>query len=223
MRVWTGGLEDNTSLHVPGQGSPSGARGDQIELLTHDTGKVVQLITPIRGSVKPLSSKHQAALRQAKLLPEDLEEQYALAQIRANPEGGNTRKARERRRKRAEAAATEVAMQNPTKWTQTVRGRLRVAASTLAHEMRLEQEPLLDVDKDPWSRSTYVPKQELPSKVLVWPKKPKQSYTVKYSWLPQTMVKDAAISVYKDIRDADDKARREEKRGAGGTKTKPIA
>jgi len=210
MRVWTGGLDDNTALHLPGQ--PVNYRTDQAEILTHNAGKVVQLVTPIRGSVKPLSSKHQAALRQAKLLPEDLEEQYALEQIRNNPDAGNSRKDKERRRKRAEAAAKEIAMQNPTKWNQTVLGRLRIAASTLADEMRAQRAPLHNVDNDPWSRSTFIPKQELPSKVLVWPKKPKQSYTVKYSWLPQTLVKDAALSVYNDIREADEKARREETR-----------
>jgi len=226
MRVWTGGLDNNAAIHVPGQptnGTSFRFRTDRMEILTHETGKVVQLVTPIRGSVKPLSSKHQAALRQAKLLPEDLEEQYALEQLRAHPDAGNTRKDKERRRKRAEAAAKEIAMQDPTKWTQTVRGRLRIAASSLADEMRTQQEPLLTVDEDPWSRSTYTAKQELPSKVLVWPKQPKQSYTVKYSWLPQTMVRDAALSVYDDIRVAEEKVRREERRGGGMKTQKPVA
>ena len=207
MNVWSGSLQDKSSMHVPGQYHilPT----DSTELLTHTQGKVVQLITPIRGTAKPLSSRHKAALRDAKLLPEDLEEQYALEQImqQARPPSNRSFSKLQNQRKE-DHFASEVAMQDPMKWTQTVRGRLRLSAAALATSLQTQHSPKVAVDNDPWSRSTYVPKRELPSKVLVWPKQAKQSYKIKYSWLPQTLVKDGAMAVYADIRDETRKLQR---------------
>ena len=197
MGVWRGGLEAKNSVPMPGDG---GKAGESLRLLTRTSGSVVQLVTPIRGSVKPLSSKHKAALRQARLLPESLEEQYALERIRADGVQNATLSKAARRKKRDKAVAREVAMHDPSKWTETVGGQLRVAAFTLASDLKEDRAPFEAVDDDPWSRSTYMPKEDLPSRVLVWPKKPKQSYKVKYSWLPQKMVKSAAVNVYSDLR-----------------------
>ena len=212
MGVWTGGADNHVAIPVPGEYQQR--KQYQSSLLTHKTASVVQLITPIRGSVKPLSSKHVASLKQANLLPDDLEEDYALQQIReaGGKDVGNGQKARERRRRRAEKAAEMVAMHDPSKWAQTIGGRLRLQAADLANEMRTQREPLQKVDDDPWSRSTYIPPREFPSKVLVWPKQPKQSYKIKYSWIPQTMVKDAAVQVYADIRKEQGKGMREDTR-----------
>jgi hypothetical protein len=199
MGVWKGSIQDKSTMPFPGVANIK----EVSELLTHTAGSVVQLVTPIRGAVKPLSSKHQIALRQAKLMPEDLETQYALEEIRAGggKDVGSKKKQLTKRRNRNEKFANEIAMHDPSKWANTVGGRLRVSASNLVKEIKQEQAPYATVSDDPWSRSTFVPKRELPSKVLVWPKKPKESYKVKYSWLPQPMLKDAAISVYRDLRE----------------------
>ena len=45
---------------------------------------------------------------------------------------------------------------------------------------------------------------------------------MKYSWLPQAMVKDAAISVYDDIRKEEGKGMREGKNFRKATKNKPA-
>jgi hypothetical protein len=134
------------------------------------------------------------------LLPENLEEQYALEEVRAEGAKNASLPKTVRRKKSHKAMAKTIAMHDPSKWTETVGGQLRVAAFNLASDMKEDRAPFQAVDEDPWSRSTYLPKAELPSRVLVWPKKPKQSYKVKYSWLPQNMVKNAAVSVYKDLR-----------------------
>jgi hypothetical protein len=223
--VWKGGTSDHSTVPIPGQTLSIGYKREPEEsLLTHTSGSVIQLVTPIRGSLKPLSSKHRTALKQAKLLPEDLEEDYALQQIRdaGGIDAGNNRKARERRRVRAEKAAEIVAMHDPNKWTQTVGGRLRLQASNLADEIRTQRAPLQLVDDDPWSRSTFIQPKELPSKVLVWPKQPKQFYKVKYSWLPQTIVQEAAISVYSDLRKEQGKTQSGTSKGFPKAVKKPI-
>ena len=57
-----------------------------------------------------------------------------------------------------------------------------------------------EFDDDPWSRSTYTPKKEFSSKVVVWKKKPAEYYKFKYSWLPQPMLRNGVLSIYPDKR-----------------------
>ena len=71
-------------------------------------------------------------------------------------------------------------------------------AGKLAAEMRDAESQ--EFDDDPWSRSTYTPKKEFSSKVVVWKKKPAEYYKFKYSWLPQPMLRNGVLSIYPDKR-----------------------
>ena len=74
MGVWGGSAEQLTA--IPGRGKKEKVKPTAKEIMSSLDGKVVKLVTPIRGSVKPLSSAHTKALGQASLLPDMLEQQY---------------------------------------------------------------------------------------------------------------------------------------------------
>lgn len=47
-----------------------------------------------------------------------------------------------------------------------------------------------------WSRSIYQPKKKIIPKVVVWPKKAPEHYSLKFTWIPQPLVHNAVNNIY---------------------------
>jgi hypothetical protein len=217
MGVWDGSLTSHATV-LP-VGDKNFHAGYPQELNTRDNANTIKLITPSRGALKPLSNFAKEALTQTELLPEALEKRYDVLSYHDTINHHQSsifeseRKPSQKRilsvKKQVKVLKTnkelytkrgDNAMAHPDIWRQTVTGKLLEGAADLKEELRSKERILEDVADDPWSRSTYRKEKEIPSRVRVWPKKPKEFYKYRYSWLPQTMLKEAALNVYPETR-----------------------
>lgn len=184
---------------------------------TSDTAQVVQLVTPTRGYAKPLTSHKAKALAQAGLMPEQLEERLELETTRVLMDHSKTSifeahgkdKRLEKLRQKEivkqkhmgfiKGHSDQKLMESDRNWEKSVKYRLIEGANKMAEEMLGEDQPEA-LDEDPWSRSTFKPKEKITGKSVVWKKKPAEYYSYKYQWLPQPMLKQAVLDVYPDSR-----------------------
>ena len=151
--------------------------------------KVTRLVTPLRGAIKPLPRAHKEALEQHSLLPSQVQ----------------------RAAKRAQAQGFE-----DPHWSESAWGQIKRRAEALAHgeqglaEARARDEEgtftLSDalqkqLTTDPWTRALYRPTAPVPCRIEAFPVRRKQHFKVRYSWLPQPLVGNAAANVINDARD----------------------
>ncbi len=213
MGVWNGTVQDHNQ--VPAANALDDKHFSD-SMTTAENAEILQLVTPTRGYVKPMSEHRKLALAQAGLLPEQLEETYELQQRRtlidhqkttifeqhAKSKKLDSIRLREQLKRarlgKVKTHTDQKFMDNPDFWKKSASFRLLEGASKLAAEMRDAESEAFD--DDPWTRSTYTPKKEFSSKVVVWKKKPAEYYKFKYSWLPQPMLKNGVLSIYPDKR-----------------------
>jgi hypothetical protein len=207
LGVWDGSLTDHDKVS-------STTMNESVSHLTSEDAEVIQLITPTRGYPKPLSSHRTKALAQAGLLPDQLGQTFELNQRQQlidhekttifEHHGKDKRLDKMRQKElvkqkhqgRVKVHSDQNLMENDMNWKRGINYRLVEGANRLAEEL----DDSVNLDDDPWSRSTYKPKKEYTGKVVVWKKKPPEYYKYKYQWLPQTMLKQSVLDVYPDKR-----------------------
>lgn len=184
---WTSANINSHSFVLP---SAEPSTEDKSNILSAPSGiaKATRLVTPIRGAIKPLSSAHRAALQQHQLLPEQVQK----AAMRTKRQGFED-----------------------SHWKHTAWGKLKQKAEELARkEQGLEEARKLDegstdslseslqkaLSADPWTRRLYRPKLLVPCRIDAFPVRTKKHFKIRYSWLPQPLVKTAAHTMLTDVR-----------------------
>ena len=152
-------------------------------------GAVRRLVTPLRGAMKPLPRAHRLALEQHELLPSQVQHM---------------------------ASRTATQGFEDSHWRHTAWGDIKQRAEDFARAERgldklrkLDEESTLTLTEhlekqlgaDPWTRQLYRPKVPVPCRIEAFPMQPRKHYKLRYSWLPQPLVKQAANRVLNDERD----------------------
>ena len=152
-------------------------------------GAVRRMVTPLRGAMKPLPRAHRLALEQHELLPSQVQH-----------------------------IATRTATQGfeDSHWRHTAWGGIKQRAEDFARAERglnklrkLDEESTLTLTEhlekqlgaDPWTRQLYRPKIPVPCRIEAFPMRARKHFKLRYSWLPQPLVKQAANRVLNDDRD----------------------
>ena len=179
---------NSNSFILPAAEPDDDATATPMDLLG-GVGAVRRLVTPLRGAMKPLPRAHRLALEQHELLPSQVQHM---------------------------ASRTATQGFEDSHWRHTAWGDIKQRAEDFARAERgldklrkLDEESTLTLTEhlekqlgaDPWTRQLYRPKVPVPCRIEAFPMRPRKHYKLRYSWLPQPLVKQAANRVLNDERD----------------------
>jgi len=151
--------------------------------------KVTRLVTPLRGVIKPLPRAHREALQQHELLPSQVQRAAGRARAQGFEDSQWRDSAWGQIKRRAESLA------RGEQGLDEARSRDEENTLTLSDAL------LKQLSADPWTRQLYRPKVPTPCRIEAFPVRRKRHFKVRYSWLPQPMVGEAAASELNDARD----------------------
>lgn len=195
-----------------GSGSSTVAASMSATFLSEPEGKyqITKLITPLRGPLKPIPSSHRAALAQHSLLPAQVNRAYRRVQTNGfEDERWKNSAWGALKLKAAELAAAEhsnASLLAEGGDDEATIGSLDSGGSLSIHPSRSSTlKGLKNLKDDPWSRQLFRPKIQVPCRIAAFPVKPKKHFKVRYSWIPQSLLQEAANKVYKDGRDVSER------------------